>query len=361
MLGESDLVSQAERLLRETLGPGWLVRRLDESSREPGWGQLDAILTVTAPDRRTAQQVVEVRRSVFPRDVSGWLRSLTPVPPDSSYLLVSRFLSPRSRSLLEDAGVNYIDMTGNMLVRIERPSVIVLRQGAAKDPAPAREPARSLRGAKAARVVRALCDNREPVTSRSVAARANVTPGYVSKLIGLMERDALVEREGRGPTQPITRVLWADLIRRWSADYRLLESNSARLFLAPQGVPAFLKDLASWSSQTPGGRYAVTGSFAAAERALIAPPSLLACYVDAPIAVAESAGLAQAMSTGNVYLCEAFDPVVFERTWTQGETVYAALPQVAADCLTGPDRMPAEGDALLEWMTANEKSWRLDA
>jgi hypothetical protein len=361
LLGSSDLISQAERLLADSLGRGWLVRRLDRPGRGPGVPRPDAILTVTAPDGLTAQQVVEVRRSVFPRDVSSWLRALQPVPPDRSCLLVSRFLGPRSRSLLEDAGVNYIDMTGNMLVRIERPSVLVLRQGAAKDPAPPREPARSLRGAKAARVVRALCDYREPMTSRSVAARANVTPGYVSKLVGLLERDALVEREGQGPVQPITRVLWPDLIRRWSADYRLLESNSPRLFLAPRGVPAFLRDLASWSSQTPGGRYAVTGSFAAAERAPIAPPSLLACYVDAPIAVAESAGLVQATSTGNVYLCEPFDPIVFERTWTQRETVYAALPQVAADCLTGPDRMPAEGDALLEWMTANEESWRLDA
>ena len=361
MLGESDFISQAERLLADSLGRGWLVRRLDKPSREPGGPRPAAILTVAAPDGRTAQQVVEVKQSVFPRDVSSWLRALKPVSPDSSYLLVSRFLSPRTRSLLEDAGVNYIDMTGNMLVRIERPSVLVLRQGAAKDPAPPEGPARSLRGAKAARVVRALCDYREPVTSRSVAARANVTSGYVSKLIALLERDALVEREGRGPVQPITRVLCADLIRRWSADYRLLESNSARLFLAPQGVPAFLKDLASWSSRTPGGRFAVTGSFAAAERAPIAPPSLLACYVDAPIAVAERTGLVQATSTGNVYLCEALDPVVFERTWAQGETVYAALSHVAADCLTGPDRMPAEGDALLEWMRANEESWRLDA
>jgi len=42
--------------------------------------------------------------------------------------------------------------------------------------------------------------------------------------------------------------------------------------------------------------------------------------------------------------------VVFERTWTQGDVAYPALAQVAADCLTGADRMPAEGEALLEWM-----------
>ena len=361
MPSETDLISQAERLLADSLGQGWVVRRLNEPRLNPGLQRPDAILTVAAPDGRKAQQIVEVKQNVFPRDVSSWLRTLTPAPPDTSYLLVSRFLSPRTRSLLEDAGVNYIDMTGNVLVRIEWPSVLVLRQGAAKDPAPSGEPAKSLRGPKAARVVRALCDYGVPATSRSVAARAEVTPGYVSKLIGLLEREALVEREGRGPVQPITRVRWADLIRRWTADYRVLESNTARLFLAPQGIPAFLRDLATSSSATPSGRYAVTGSFAAAERAPVAPPSLLICYVDAPTDVAERTGLVQAASTGNVYLCEPLDPVALERSWVEGETIYAALSQVAADCLTGPDRMPAEGDALLDWMEANEQSWRLDA
>ena len=66
--------------------------------------------------------------------------------------------------------------------------------------------------------------------------------------------------------QPITPVLWADLIRRWSADYRVLESSTSRLFLAPQGIPALLRDLAGWAARTPRGRYAVTGSFAAAQR-----------------------------------------------------------------------------------------------
>jgi hypothetical protein len=316
---------------------------------------------MTAPDGSGTLQMVEVKHRVFPRDVVAWLGASQPVPPGSTYLLVAPFLSPRARVLLEEAGVNYIDMTGNMLVRAARPSIYVRQQGSDKDPAPADGSARSLRGGKAARVVRALCDCREPATSREIAVRAGVSPGYVSKLIGLLERDALVERQGRGPVQPITRVLWADLIRRWSADYRVLESNASRLFLAPQGIPAFLRDLASWASRTPGGRYAVTGSFAAAERAPVAPPSMLICYVDAPTGVAEKTGLLRSTGAGNVYLCEPLDPIVFERAWTKSDIVYAALAQVAIDCLTGPDRMPAEGEALLEWMAANEESWRHDA
>src|SRR5450756_1937350 len=288
---ESDLIIQAERLLADRLGQGWGVRRCDEPIRGPDILQPDAILSMTAPDGSKALQMVAAKQRVFPRDVLAWLSALRPVPRDSTYLLAAPFLSPRARILLEEAGVNYIDMTGNMLVRVERPSIFVRQQGSDKDPAPGDEPVRSLRGGKAARVVRALCDYREPATSRSVAARAGVTPGYVSKIIGVLERDALVEREGRGPVQPITRVLWADLIRRWSADYRVLESNTSRLFLAPQGIPACLRDLAGWASRTPSGRYAVTGSFAAAQRAPVAPPSTLVCYVDAPVGVAEKTGL----------------------------------------------------------------------
>jgi len=50
--------------------------------------------------------------------------------------------------------------------------------------------------------------------------------------------------------------------------------------------------------------------------------------------------------------------VVFERTWIDDSVVFGALPQVAADCLTGPDRMPSEAEALIEWMAANEDAWR---
>jgi hypothetical protein len=103
----------------------------------------------------------------------------------------------------------------------------------------------------------------------------------------------------------------------------------------------------------------VTGSFAAARRAPVAPPALLVCYVDAPIGVAEKTGLMRAGQTGNVYLCEPLDAVVFERSWTEEDVSFAALSQVAVDCLTGPDRMPSEGEALLEWMAANEDAWRV--
>ncbi|MCX6364902.1 MAG: hypothetical protein NTW58_12195 [Actinobacteria bacterium] len=69
----------------------------------------------------------------------------------------------------------------------------------------------------------------------------------------------------------------------------------------------------------------------------------------------------RATGAGNIYVCKPLDPVVFERTWSADEIACAALAQVIVDCLTGPDRMLAEGEALLEWMAANKESGRLDA
>lgn len=55
-------------------------------------------------------------------------------------------------------------------------------------------------------------------------------------------------------------------------------------------------------------------------------------------------------------ILKPFDPVVFDLTQTEGNLRYAAPSQVAVDCLAGNGRMPAEGEALLEWMTTNQPS-----
>ena len=39
---------------------------------------------------------------------------------------------------------------------------------------------------------------------------------------------------------------------------------------------------------------------------------------------------------------------------------FVADSQAAADCLTGTGRMPAEGQALVEWMLGNESAWRVE-
>ena len=53
-----------------------------------------------------------------------------------------------------------------------------------------------------------------------------------------------------------------------------------------------------------------------------------------------------------------YDQIVLGRTWTKDNAIYVSPAQAAIDCLTGPGRMPAEGDALLDWMRRKAPRWQ---
>lgn len=61
---------------------------------------------------------------------------------------------------------------------------------------------------------------------------------------------------------------------------------------------------------------------------------------------------------GNVVTALPYDPIVFERTWKEENIVYASVAQIVLDCMTGFGRMPAEADALLEWMQRRAPRWQ---
>jgi len=109
------------------------------------------------------------------------------------------------------------------------------------------------------------------------------------------------------------------------------------------------------------GRYLITGSFAAVRMAPVAAPSLLLAYGDDPMSLARELGLLPADEGANVVLLAPFDPVVWERSSRNDGLRYARPSQVAADCLSGTGRMPVEAEALLDWMLANERTWRWES
>jgi len=111
----------------------------------------------------------------------------------------------------------------------------------------------------------------------------------------------------------------------------------------------------------PAGRVAITGSFAAVRRAPVAAPAFLTLYCDDAIALADELRLLPADTGANVALLRPYDPVVSTRTERDDDLVCAAVSQVAVDCLTGNGRMPAEGEALLGWMSEDERRWRAGA
>lgn len=352
---ERDTVGVAVTWLRDRLPPSWEVGPTQRPDL-PGADQrtIDGAIDLRGPNGTFTTMAVEVKQRLGPRDVDrlldGFGKTLRIVAGNVSLLVVAPWLSRRTQELLREAGLNYLDLTGNAFVRIENPTLFIETQGKAKDPFPAKRSKAGLQGPKAGRLVRFLTDVRPPYGVRELAASASLAPGYVSRLLDTLDDEALVERSKRGRVESVDL---ARLLRRWAETYDVFRTNGSARYLAPAGAKSVVARLSSL-----GSRVAITGSFAAVRLAPVAGPALLALYADSPADLASSLDLIPTDDGANVVLLTPFDPVVWERTTTDEEMVYVAPSQAAVDCLTGNGRMPAEGEALLQWMTEHENRWR---
>jgi hypothetical protein len=344
-ISDNMLVAAAVERLAKKLPPGWKV-----SAQAPARGTpstVDAVLRVKGPGATSARVFVEARRRVEPRDV----RAL-PLNPPSAHpvLVVAPFLSPSTQQRLSETGFGYADLTGNMRLSLSEPGLFLETRGADHNPVPSPRVRNSLRGAKAGRLVRALVDFRPPYGVRELAKRAEVDPGYTSRIVDFLDREALVTRQGRGP---IATVDWAGLLNRWSQEYSAFQRDRVTYYLAARGLERLAENIRGL--KVP---YTVSGSWAATQFAPVAPPRLLLLYTDSIPEVVTSLDLRPADAGGNVALATPFDTVVYERTSTRKGIVVSALSQVVADLLGAPGRGPNEAKALIQWMSANENAWR---
>lgn len=330
-------------LLQQRLPPGW------KAVARAGFS-----LNVSGPRGKNLKITLETRANLEPKDTlilaQRLRKDVKTFDKQTIPLVVSPFISLSTRQRLTELGISYADPTGNLRIVASRPALYIETQGAGKNPNREKRPARSLKGAKAGRIVRALCDGRPPFAVLKLAEETGVDSGYVSRVLAFLRSEDLIERDGRGP---ITSVRWRKLIERWARDYSFMESNRVISYLEPRDPATLPSRLASVSK-----KLAITGSVAAATMAPVAPARLLTAYVVSPESVAKRLGLIYAESGANVLLVEPTDPTVFDSVRKCDGVSYAPLSQVAVDLLGGPGRGPSEAQALLDWMESHESSWR---
>jgi hypothetical protein len=355
----TNLLDAAVAWLQEQLPPTWTVNRANRvvtggnlSGPQP---LVDGAIDIQGTQGIQVTMAVEVKRKFQPRDVEqilpGISRVLRTLAGNVPLLVVAPWLSPRTRELLAAESINYLDLTGNARISLEYPTLYIKTIGADRDPSPSERPAAQVRGPKAGRLLRLLVDVSPPYGVREIAEATRLNPGYISRLLGTLDSEALIERS-RGR---VTSVDIPALMQRWAQSYDVFKTNGTTTFLAPAGAAAALKQFPELVGES---RVAVTGSFAAVRRAPVAAPAMLILYCGDVAGTAEILQLLPADNGANVALLSPFDEVVWARTTLTEGVTYAAPSQVAIDCLTGNGRMPAEGDALLSWMVGNEMEWR---
>lgn len=332
---DNNLIASASRVLQDRLPPGWAIERIAASSRAPrlrisskGGGSRELPVSVLSrPDPRAARQI----------------------PRERPLLVTAPYLSRGVREAIEDEGASYVDQTGNVRVVLDEPGLFIVTSGAESNPWP-EERRFTLRGTKAGRIVCALARAKPPIGVRELAAAADTDPGYVSRLLGMLDREAIVDRSGRGRVE---RIDWRKLLLRWSEEAQLESRTTASTWLAARGLKSLWDSLRG--TDIP---YLVTGSAVAAGIAPVAPTRLASVYVEDSEVAAKVLGLRAADVGSNVVLLQPEDDSLFERADERDGLRTASLPVVVADLLSGPGRSPAEAESLMDWMAANEEVWR---
>jgi hypothetical protein len=356
----TDLIDRAVVWLSQALPSTWTVER--STTAFGGGGEtepqrLDAAIDLTTPGKVRTTLAVEAKSTFTPRDaqqiLSGLSSALRTLAGNAAILVISDWLSPRTQELLAERNVNYLDLTGNALIRVDNPSLYIRTQGATRNPEPSPRGRARVRGPKAARVVRLLVDVRPPYGVREIAAAAGVAVSYTSRLLDSLDREALIDRSPRGQVEAVDV---AGLLRRWAESHDVFKANNSATFVAPNGVASVLPRLAQASASS---RVVITGSFAATRLAPVAAPALLVAYCDDVPSLAAALDLLPADQGSNVALLRPYDSVVWDRTVRADSLEYVALSQTVIDCLSGTGRMPSEGEALLTWMLEDESRWRL--
>jgi hypothetical protein len=341
------LIREGLRELRRRLPPGWGV---SEPMLVPRPEAGDATVEVAAPDGRRGVLVIEARKHLDPKGVRPLVDAVGKARRQGAFVVITRYLSEGTRARLREGDVGYLDLTGNVRIVVSEPGLYIEAQGASQDPDRGERPARSLRGAKAGRIVRALIERKVPPGVRELAGMTKIDPGYVSRVLAFLDSEALVTRVGHGRIQSVD---WPALLRRWASEAPLELRGEMRTYLEPRGLSALVARLEKLDE-----RYVVTGGLAAAALAPATPARLAAVWVRDAVIAATRLRLRPAEAGANVLLIEPGDEGVFEGAVQRDGVWYAAPSQVAVDLLTSPGRGPAEGEELIRWMQVNEEKWR---
>jgi DNA-binding transcriptional regulator YhcF (GntR family) len=349
---EGRLLLDVERRVAALLPDTWNV------VLRPGDKGIDGYLVIRAADGTSTTLVVEAKAGHLAGAGNVVAQALmlagrTGLVP----LIVVPYAGVGLRRACEENNVNYLDLTGWASIRTDSPAITVRTAGAERDPRPTR-PATITRlsGPGAGRIVRALLASREPLGVRALAERANVAPGTVSKVLKVLDAEAVVDRE---PGGQVVAVRKRSLVDRWTRDYQFLRANTIAWYLAPRGVQQAI-DRARAGGLTLVGTGAVAlRRYLPEERVPVTALSQLALYVKTLDDTSRLLGLAPTdRATANVILAVPYDPQLIAARSTDAEQLSVVdVGQTVADLLTLPGRGPEEADQLMDLLAEGDSAW----
>lgn len=318
---ETELQQGFHEALTGVLPAGWQMSLRSEDRASDV--RVDAYLDLTSPGGERIEACVEFKARAEPAEVVRlvpWLQQC------GSAVLVTPELGSRSREILNEAGISWLEPDGDCRIALGSLFIERLTRGSRrrKAGAPDTRYVADLFSGGPLRVVRCLLiEPQRPWTLEDMAECAGLTLGFVSRVFKTLARDAYMDR-ARGDNRVRDRDA---LLDAWASAPGPKDDVSERV--ATVSSTENLVQLIRGASVQPD--YAITAEAAADRIAPFARYSRVEMYVDDIAGWDRSLGLTAVPRGGNVVLIKPSDLGVFDGAFERDGLRLVSRPQLYVD------------------------------
>lgn len=248
-------------------------------------------------------------------------------------VIVAPFIGPKAREFLKRRSQSWMDLSGNADIR--GPGLCIVVQGKPNAFAAPGRPSTAF-SPKASRLSRVMLMEPEKWWLQTELVDATeLSAGYVSKVVGRLEEDGLVERRDRGPIRPKDPTL---LLDAWLQVYDFSQHEISRYHALGNTGAAVLSRLAASLNERGDLSWAATGLAASWQIDRFADFRLVTIYVSKPLLDPEHLSLRPVERGENVWVVVPRDEGVLHGS-QELKGVRCAHPiQVYLDLAGHPER-----------------------
>jgi hypothetical protein len=349
---ENELIIKAEAEIRSCLGNISFLK-IKEIIRKIDRGKVNADLWVKLetpegyPD--LAVEIKNKGELRFIREgVNQLLRYLDYVP-NTYGLIIAPYISQKSAQLCKEAGIGFIDFSGNCYLSFK--NVYVEKEGKPNTRMEKRF-LKSLYYPKAERVLRVLLNNPGQVwKTQNLSKEANVSLGMVSKIKQRLEAVEWINSTSSG----FVLMEWEELLKEWQSQYKFTKNKQID-FYSLKNEEEIEKDLSELCNKS-NIRFALTMFSGAARIAPYTRYKRVYAYVENEIEqIKNELKLKQVKSGPNLTLLIPYDAGVY-----YGERKYNDIPavspvQIYLDLKSNKGRGEEAADFLMNSVIKNQWS-----
>jgi hypothetical protein len=267
-------------------------------------------------------------------------------------LVAVPFMGEVGRKVCEEAGVGWLDLSGN--ARIVAPGIRVIVDGKPNRFRSVGRPP-NLFAPTSSRLVRwLLMHPGEHVSQREIARSTGLDEGFVSRLVARLEKEDYLVRNERGAIRPKDPAL---LLDAWREAYQFWKHTLHRGHVAARSGDALLRFVSDTLTKQ-GIEHAATGLAGAWALTRFAAFRVATVYIptDPSHALLEGLGCREDTRGANLWLVVPNDVGVFQRA-VEKDGIRCVHPvQVYVDLKDHPERAPEAAERL----RAELLTWRRD-